>query len=67
MTEKEVIELSESAIKEILEKCSGRLYLPEGEKTGVIFVPKDLREKYGVRAVKVKVEGNKLIIEEGVK
>ena len=67
MTENELVQLPESAIKEILEKCSGRLYQPEGEDTGVIFVPKELREKYGIRAVKVRIKGNKWVIEGGVK
>jgi len=67
MTENELVQLSESAITEILEKCSGKLYQPEGEDTGVIFVPKELREKYGVRAVKVRVKGKEWTIEGGVK
>jgi len=67
LTKKEPVKLSDSAYKEILEKCSGRLYQLEGEDTGVIFVPKELREKYGVRAVKVRVKGKEWTIEGGVK
>lgn len=67
MSEKELVQLSESAMKEILEKCSGKLYVPEGEETGVIFVPKGLREKYGIRAVKARIKGNKLVIDGGVR
>ncbi len=67
MTKKELVKLSDSTIKEILEKCSGELWLPESKDTGVIFLPKELREKYGITALSVRVEGNKLVVERGLK